>query len=74
MIFQESAGVVVVGGAGWGPLPKLYYCPAWQVEVGCFGAVVIKPVEVVFEILLVAGQLQKRILVRSRLCAIKKSS
>ncbi len=55
MILQESAGLVVVGGAGWGPLAKRYYCPAWQVDVGHLGAVAIKPVEVVLEILLVAG-------------------
>ncbi len=68
MIVQESAGVVVVGGAGWGPPAKLYYRPGWHVEVGNLGAVAIKPVEVVVEILLEAGQLQERTLV---LCLLR---
>ncbi len=72
MILQESAGVVVVGGAGWGTPPKLYYCLAWQVEVCYLGAVAIKPVEVVLEIFLVVGQLQKLILPRSLLCTINE--
>ncbi len=60
---STPAGVVVVGGVSWGPLAKLYSRPAWQVEVGYLGVVAIKPVEGVLEILLVAGQLQKLILV-----------
>ena len=63
MIFQESAGVVVVGGAGWGLRATLHYCPTRQVEVGYLGVVGIQPVKVVLEICLVAGQLQKPILV-----------
>ena len=55
MILQESAGVVVVGGADWIPPAKLYYCPARPVEVGSLAVVATKPVEVVIEILLVAG-------------------
>ncbi len=59
VIFQEALGVVVVGGAGLGPLAKLYNCPARQIEVGYLGAVAIKPVEVILEILLVAGYFQR---------------
>ncbi len=59
MILQESAAVVVVGGAAWEAFAKLYYCRARQVEVCYLGAVTIKPVEIVLEILLEAGQLQR---------------
>ncbi len=52
-----------MGGAGWGPLAKIFYCPAWQVEVGYFGSVPIKSIEVVLEILLGGGQLHKLALV-----------
>jgi hypothetical protein len=73
-ILQGSVGVVLVGGAGWEPLAKLYRCVAWQVEVGLLGAVAVKPVEVVFEFLLVAGQLQKLVLVSSLLHTMKQES
>ncbi len=67
MILQETPRVVVVGGAGWGPPVKLYYRRVWQVEVGYLGAIAIKPVEVVLEILVVAEQLQEPTLVCCRL-------
>ncbi len=63
MVFQESAGVVVMRGAGWGPPAKLDYCLTRQVEVTHLGAVAIKSVKVVLEIFLVAGQLRKLVLV-----------
>ncbi len=44
---QETPGLVVVGGAGWGAPAKPYCSPARQVDVGYFGAVTIKPSEVV---------------------------
>ncbi len=56
----------------WGPRTKLYHCPAWYVEVGHFGALVIKPVEIVLEILLESGQLHKLALVRCVLCTFKE--
>ncbi len=63
MILQESAGVLVVGGAGWGLFAKLDNSLSRYVEVGYLGAGATKPVKVVLEILLVAGQFQKLILV-----------
>jgi hypothetical protein len=72
VILQKLSGVVVVGGAGWGPLAKLYYRPTRQVEVGYLGAVAIKPIEVITEILLEAGQLHKLALVRRLLRTFKE--
>ncbi len=64
MILQETPGVGVVGGVGWGPAAKLCYRLGWQVEVGYFGAGASTFVEVVVEIFIVAGQLSEPTLVR----------
>ncbi len=72
MILQEAPSVLVAGGAGWGPPAKLYHRLVWQVEVGYFGAVAMKPVEIVFEIPSVAGQLQEPTLVRCVLGIVRE--
>ncbi len=59
-------------GAGCGPPAKLYYRPGWQVDVGYLGAVAIKTVEVVLEILLVATQLEGTALARRLLGVFKE--
>ncbi len=55
VILREALGVVVVGGVAWGPRAKLDNSPGWQFDVGYFGGVAIKPIEVINEILLADG-------------------
>ncbi len=73
-MLQESADMVVVGGACWGPLAKLDKCPSRQVEVDNRGAVAIKPIKVIPDIVLETEQRHKLAIVRCLLRTFKKST
>ena len=69
---QEATGIVVVCGAGHRPATYLDYGSVGQVEEGNAGFVAIEHVEVILQVLLVAGELEELAVIACLLCVLDK--